>query len=391
MSKRSVRREIMKSLGLASLGAAITPGLRFAGQAEKSTERSIYVGTYTSAGSRGIHLLRFDTLTGKLKLVGLAAESVNPSYLAIAPGGNYLCAVNEVGTFNGQPVGGLTSFAISPQDGLLRQINQVSSGGASPCYVTIDPDSRHVLAANYSAGNLIVVPFGKDGVLGAARELKQHRGSGGNPQRQSGPRAHCVVFSPQRRHVVAVDLGIDKVMIYRWDSKQGRLDPNNPSEFLTAPGAGPRHIDFHHQGRFACIINELDSTITSCAWEGSLGALREIQTISTLPAGFTGTNYCADVHFHPSGRFVYGSNRGHDTIVIWRFDGRTGRLDLVGHQSTGGRNPRNFVIDPSGKWLLAANQASDSVIVFRIEEKTGRLTPTGDSVTISMPVCLKFL
>lgn len=381
----------MKRLGLASLGAAITPGLRFGGRAEKSTERSIYVGTYTNATSRGIHLLRFDTATGRLKLVGLAAESVNPSYLAIAPGGRYLCAVNEVGNLNGQPVGGLTSFAISPQDGMLRQLNQVSSGGASPCYVTVDPAGHHVLAANYSAGNLIVVPMGKDGLLGPASDFKQHRGSGGNLERQSGPRAHCVRFSPDRRFVFAVDLGIDKVMIYRWDPKQGRLDPNNPGEFRTRAGAGPRHIDFHPNGRFAGVINELDSTFISCAWDAGSGGLRELQTVSTLPDGFTGTNYCADVHFHPTGRFVYGSNRGHDSIVIWRVDGRTGRLELVGHESTGGRNPRNFVIDPTGRWLLAANQASDSIFVFRIDQKTGGLSRVGEPVNISMPVCLKFL
>lgn len=391
MTERPARRDLMKGLGLASLGAALSPHFDIEGQAEKGVERSIYVGTYTSATSRGIHLLRFDPITGSIKVVGLAAEVVNPSYLAIAPGGRHLCAVNEVGTLNGQPVGGLTTFAISPQDGLLRQINQVSSGGASPCYVSLDPAGRHVLAANYSGGNLIVVPIGKDGVLGQTSHLVQHQGSGGNPQRQAGPRAHCVIFSPQRRHVLAVDLGIDRVMIYRWDGPQGKLIPNSPAEFRTRPGAGPRHIDFHPNGRLAAVINELDSTLISCSWDGAKGELKEIQTVPTLPAGFSGTNYCADLHFHPNGRFVYGSNRGHDSIGIWRVDARTGSLELVGHESTGGRNPRNFVIDPSGRWLLAANQASDSIILFRIDQKTGRLTRTGQPVTISMPVCLKFL
>jgi 6-phosphogluconolactonase len=390
MKKGSARRELMKGLGLASLGLAISPRPGVEGRVEKGSEHSIYVGTYTSAGSRGIHLLRFDPVTGRLRLEGLAAEAVNPSYLAIAPGGRHLCAVNEVGTLNGQPVGGLSTFAVSSRDGKLRQINQVGSGGASPCYVTFDPVGRHILAANYSGGNLIVVPMGRDGLLGEASHLVQHQGSGGNPQRQAGPRAHCVVFTPERRHVVAVDLGIDKVMIYRWEARQGRLVPNSPGEFRTRPGAGPRHIDFHPQGRLAAVINELDSTLISCAWDGAKGELKEIQTVSTLPAAFAGTN-CADVHFHPSGRFVYGSNRGHDSIAIWRIDARTGRLELVGHESTGGRNPRNFVIDPTGRWLLAANQASDSIIVFRIDQTTGALTRTGDPVTISMPVCLKFL
>lgn len=384
------RRELVRMIGFASLGATLVGEGRGEGSQSRSGERLIYVGTYTSAGSRGIHLLRFNPETGGLVNAGLVAESVNPSYLALAPGGSRLYAVNEVATLDGQPGGGLTAFAISPSTGQLRRLNQVSSGGAAPCYVTVDPAGKHVLAANYSGGNLIVVPVSADGTLGVASDRVQHTGTGGNPQRQSGPRAHCVVFTPDRRHVAAVDLGIDKVIIYRWDPGTGRLVPHPRGEFRTRPGAGPRHIEFHPNGRFAAVINELDSTLLSCSWDGVKGELKEVQAVTTLPTGFAATNYCADLHFHPGGRFVYGSNRGHDSLAIWRFDPQTGQLTLVGHESTGGRNPRNFVIDPSGRWLLVANQGSDSIIVFRIDPLTGKLSRTGEPVTISMPVCLKF-
>ena len=381
---------MVRLIGLASLGATFIDKWAVEGSQERSGERLIYVGTYTNSGSRGIHLLRFNSATGRLVNLGLAAESVNPSYLAIAPGGDRLFAVNEVATLDGQPGGGLTAFAISASTGLLTRINQTSSGGAAPCYVTVDPAGRHLLGANYSGGNLIVVPVGGDGRLGVASDRVQHTGTGGNPQRQPGPRAHCVVFTPDRRHVVAVDLGIDKVLIYRWDAERGRLLPGTPGEFRVRAGAGPRHIDFHPNGRFAAVINELDSSLVSCAWDGVKGALTEVQTVPTLPTGFTGTNYCADVHFHPGGRFVYGSNRGHDSLAIWQIDPKTGRLSQVGHEPTGGRNPRNFVIDPTGRWLLAANQGSDSIVLFRIDPATGRLTRTGEPINISAPVCLKF-
>lgn len=387
MATNFKRREVVRMIGLAAVGMPILKGsgTMAAGQ------HLIYAGTYTSASSKGIYLLRMNMATGELTLPELVAEAINPSYLAIAPGGRNLYAVNEVSTINGQPGGGLTAFAIDSRTGRLRRLNEVGTRGASPCYVSVTPDGRYVLAANYSGGNVIVVPAGGDGSLGSATDFEQHQGSGADPQRQSGPRAHSIIISPDRKWCVAVDLGIDRVMVYRWDEKAGKLEPNDPPFFAARPGAGPRHIAFHPNGRLACLINELDSTLVSCAWDARKGEFKEIQTVTTLPEGFKGTNYCADVHFHPGGRFVYGSNRGHDSLAIWRFDDRTGRLDLVGHESTGGRNPRNFVIDPTGRWLLAANQASDSIVVFRIDATTGRLTRTGAPTSLSLPVCLKFL
>jgi len=386
MAKIPGRRAAMRMIGMASLGATLASGESLTGR----PERVVYVGTYTSAGSRGIYRLRFNPETGGLSDDGLAAEAVNPSYLAVDPAAGHLFAVNEVATLNEQPGGGLSAFSISRRTGQLTPLNQVSSGGAAPCYISIDPTGRYVMAANYSGGNLIVVPVDSKGRLGKASDREQHIGTGGNPQRQSGPRAHCIRFTPDRRHIVAVDLGIDRVIIYRWDSKRGQLLPNEPAEFRTRSGAGPRHIDFHPNGRFAAIINELDSTVVSCRWDGVRGELTEIHSVSTLPAGFSATNYCADIHFHPGGQFVYGSNRGHDSLAIWRVDAETGQLSLVGHESTGGRNPRNFVIDPTGKWLLAANQGSDSIVVFQIDLSSGRLTRTNGSLRVSMPVCLKF-
>lgn len=390
------RREIVRRIGLAGLaglGLPIIDRAR-AGKAEAAPRetgvRILYAGTYTNADSRGIHLLRLNMATGELVTAELAAEAINPSYLAIAANGRNLYAVSEVNSIGGETGGGLTSFAIEPRTGALRRLNQVGSRGGSPCYVTLHPKGTHALVANYGGGNLAVIPVRPDGSLASAVDVKQHSGVGANPQRQPGPRAHCVLFTPDQRHVVAVDLGIDKVMVYRWNVA-GRLDPAPTPHFATRPGAGPRHLAFHPNGRLACLINELDSTLVSCAWDARQGEFREIQTVPTLPESFKGTNYCADVHFHPNGRFVYGSNRGHDSLAIWRIDPQSGRLELVGHESTGGRNPRNFVIDPTGRWLLVANQASDSVIVFRIDPVTGRLTRKGEPLQLSLPVCLKFL
>ncbi len=406
MGLATVGAPVLAGRGMMTSGAPVERGI-YASPA--AVERRVYVGTYTSAGSRGVYLVRMNMTTGELVTAEPVAETTNPSYLAYsayspnsansappATGGagarrSFLYAVNEVNSINGEAGGGVTAFAVDGSTGGLRQLNQVGTRGGSPCYVTVEPDGRYVLAANYGGGNLVVLPIRPDGSLGLPTDVEQHTGTGANPQRQPGPRAHCVLFTPDRRHVVAVDLGIDKVMIYRWDGGAGRLEPAPTPFFATRPGAGPRHLAFHPQGRLACLINELDSTLVACSWDARRGEFKEIQTVSTLPAGFKGTNYCADVHFHPNGRFVYGSNRGHDTIAIWRIDARTGRLELVGHEPTGGRNPRNFAIDPTGRWLLAANQTSDSIIVFRIDQRTGRLTRTGEPLGISMPVCLTFV
>jgi 6-phosphogluconolactonase len=255
--------------------------------------------------------------------------------------------------------------------------------------VSIHPSGKFVLVANYGGGNVVIYPVHADGSLDAASDVAQHTGKGGDPRRQSEPHAHCVMPDQSGRYALAPDLGIDKVMIYRVDAKNGKFIPNG---FATMKaGAGPRHFDFHPSGKFAYVINELDSTMTAFAYDKVKGALRELQTVSTLPSAFSGTNYCADVHVHPSGRFVYGSNRGHDSMVAFAIDQNTGKLNLIGHESTGGKWPRNFGVDPTGAFLLVANQNSDNVVTFRIDQQSGKLVATGQTTEIPTPVCLKFI
>jgi 6-phosphogluconolactonase len=351
----------------------------------------VYVGTYTQGKSQGIYLFQLDPATGKLTPRGVAARADSPSFLAVHPGHRFLYAVNEVGDAASGKRGAVSAFAIDPGTGHLTFLNQQSSGGAGPCYVVVDRGGRHVLVANYGGGSVTVLPIGAAGRLGAATAFIQHHGSSVNPQRQEGPHAHSINPDRANRFAIAADLGLDKVLIYRYNAVRGTLVPNTPPSVSVAPGSGPRHFAFHPSGRAAYVINEMASTVTAFRCDPHSGRLQAIQTVSTLPRDFTGSSTTAEVQVHPSGRFLYGSNRGHDSIAIFAIDSATGRLTPVGHQSTQGKTPRNFGIDPTGRFLLAANQDSDSLVVFRIDQETGRLTPTGQVVPVPMPVCVKMV
>lgn len=354
-------------------------------------EMLLYVGTYTSKGSKGIYVYRMNLLTGELKHLSTVEGIINPSFLTIDAGRRYLYAVNEVEDYAGKSSGAVSAFAIDKRTGNLKFLNQQSSQGGAPCYITLDRTGRFALVANYGGGSVSVLPVQADGSLGAASDVVQHKGASINPKRQASPHAHCVVLDDAGRYAYVADLGLDKVMIYRFDARQGKLVPNTQSSAATKPGAGPRHFTFHPSGRYAYVINELDSTLTAYSFDKKIGTLKEVQTVSTLPANFSGVNYCADVHVAPSGRFIYGSNRGHDSIVAFAIDKAIGRLNYVGHESTGGKTPRNFAIDPTGRWLLAANQNSDTIAVFRIDERAGKLTPTNRLTESPTPVCLKLI
>jgi 6-phosphogluconolactonase len=350
----------------------------------------VYVGTYTGSGSKGIYRLDLDPATGALSEPRLAAETVSPSFLAIHPTGRFLYAVGEVDVFDGQKGGGVAAFALDPKTGNLTSLNARPSGGAGPCHLVVDRAGKNVLVANYGGGITAVLPVGPDGRLGERSAFVQHRGSSVNLARQKEPHAHSVNLDAANRFAVVADLGLDKMLVYRFDPAAGTITPNDPPSASLAPGAGPRHFAFHPSGKTAYTINELNSTVTAWAYDADKGVLREIQTISSLPAGFTGTNYPADVQVHPSGKFVYGSNRGHDSIVAYTVDPGTGHLTLVGHQGHKIKNPRNFGIDPSGRFMLVASQDANTVQSFRIDQNTGALTPTGSSVTVAKPVCVKF-
>lgn len=351
----------------------------------------VYFGTYTGAKSRGIYVSTFDGATGKLSEPELAAETKSPSFLAIHPNERFLYAVGEMSVRDGKRAGAVNTFARAPKTGRLTLLNQQPSGGLGPCHVAVDASGRCVFVANYSSGSIASLPILKDGSLGAPASTIQHTGSSVNPQRQTGPHAHCIKPDPGNRFALACDLGLDQVLVYRLDPKRATLTANDPPFGVVAPGAGPRHLAFSPNGEFVYVINELASSLTAFAFDAKRGAMKELQTISTLPEKFDSENTCAEVRVHPSGKFVYGSNRGHDSIAAFAVDSKSGKLTFVEHQSTQGRTPRNFAIDPSGKWLLAENQASDSVVIFHIDGQTGRLEPTGQTVSVGAPVCAVFV
>jgi 6-phosphogluconolactonase len=379
------RRQFLRVGAIGALGA-----FAFRGTALPRTSRelTLYVGTYTSGKSEGIYLYRMDAVSGELKRIN-AFKSVNPSFLTIDRRKRYLYAVNEVNEFEGKPSGAVSAFAIEPATGNLRFLNQQASVGADPCYLTIDRQRKRLLVANYTGGNVVVLPIQPDGSLAVATDVDQHEGSGPKEQ-QKGPHAHCVILDRSERHALAADLGTDKVMIYRFNDRPGKLTPGKQPWASLKPGSGPRHLTLHPSGRYAYVINELDSTLTTLKYNEQSGTLSATETVSTLPSNFSGVSYCADVHVSPSGKFLYGTNRGHNSIVSFAIDGRKGKLKLLEFVSTEGKWPRNFTIDPTGSYLLVANQHTDNVVSFRIDARTGRLIRTGQVTEIPEPVCLKF-
>jgi 6-phosphogluconolactonase len=353
----------------------------------------IYVGTYTEEGSKskGIYAYRFDPTTAEITAIGLVAETVNPSFLAVHPNGHFLYAVNEVSKYKDQSSGAISAFAIDRANGKLTLLNQVPSRGADPCYVTLDRTGKYVLIANYTGGSVAVFPLLEDGRLGEASASVQYQGHGTNPERQEGPHPHSIDSSPDNHFALVDDLGLDQVIAYRFDGAKGSLTPSPPVSIKVEPGAGPRHLAFHPSGKFAYVINEMQSTVTVFAYDAAGGALHSLQTTSTLPKDFTGHNDAAEVQLSPSGKFLYASNRGHDSIAVFAIDPRRGTLTPVEDIPTRGKIPRSFAIDPTGSFLLAANQKSDNVVVFRIDAGTGRLTPTGRMLEVAAPVCVTFL
>ena len=379
------RRQFMQAGGIAVFGAWASRT-----HAWTTQSRILYVGTYTQTGkSDGIYLYAMSPVTGELTRKN-SFKSVNPSFLTIDRTKRFLYAVNEVGDYLGKPSGAVSAFAIDHATLNLRLLNEQATNGADPCHLTIDRKGKTLLVANYTGGSLTALPVRSDGTLGMAIEVKQHEGSSIKEQ-QKGPHAHCIILDRSERYALAADLGIDRVMIYRFDSATGKLTPGKQASAELQQGAGPRHLTLHPSGKYLYVINELDSTMSAFKYNAPTGTLVHIETVSTLPSDFSGVSYCADVHVSASGRFLYGSNRGHNSIVVFEIDQRTGKLKLLEHVSTEGNWPRNFTIDPSGRFLLVANQRSDNVVSFSIDPGTGRLKPTGQITEIPVPVCLKFL
>jgi 6-phosphogluconolactonase len=347
---------------------------------------TVYVGTYTDTTSKGIYRFTLDPKTGATTPPVLAAETRNPSFLALHPSGRFLYAVGEISSFDGKPSGAVSAFAVDPKTGGLALLNQQSSEGAGPCHVTVDKAGTHVLVANYGGGTVAVLPIGADGKLAAASSVQAHAGSGPNKARQEKPHAHGIYLSADNRFAFAPDLGADRVFVYRYDAAKGALEPHGAAAL--PPGSGPRHLAFDPQEKNAYVINELLSTITVMAYDAAKGTLTPGDSVSTLPTGFSGTSSTAEVAVSPDGRFVYGSNRGHDTLAIFSRDAATGRLTPLGHVPVGGLTPRHFTFDPSGQTILAAHQGSDTISVFRVDPRSGQLSPVGGTLSVGKPVCL---
>lgn len=346
----------------------------------------VYVGTYTRDGSEGIYCFRYDDRTGELSLLG-ATKIENPSFLAINTAGTHLYAINEVGEFNGEKAGAISAFAIDRKSGALTLVNRQSVKGTGPCHVCLTRDGRYALVANYGGGSVCALPINADGSLAPASDFVQHQGSSVNPKRQQGPHAHSATLDAQNRFAYVADLGLDKVMIYAFAN--GKLTAAGAG--AVTPGEGPRHFAFHPNAKFAYLINEIGNTVSVFSYHAGTGALSEIQNITTLPGDFSGTSHTADIHVSPDGKYLYGSNRGHDSIAIFAIDAGTGKLTPVGYESTRGENPRNFALDPAGNFLLAANQNTHNIAVFKVDKGTGKLQATGFEAKVSRPVCVKFL
>jgi 6-phosphogluconolactonase len=376
--------------GLALLATRATPQ----SAAAANGDQLVYIGTYTGEKSKGIYAFWFDSATGAMTPIGLAGEVTNPSFLAIHPNRRFLYAVSEVASFEGKKVGAVSGFSIDRPTAKLTLLNTVESKGAGPCHVSVDHTGKNVFVANYGSGSVAVLPVDTaSGKLKEASSFVQHAGEVADPKRQGGPHGHSINPSPDNRFVIAADLGLDEVIVYKFDAGQGKITPNDPPFIKMAPRSGPRHFAFHPNGNYGYVINEITCTVTAMSWDRKSGRFKELQTISTLPADMTAAPKLstAEVQVHRSGKFVYGSNRGHDSIAVFAVDPKKGTLTSVDHTPTQGRTPRNFGIDRTGKFLIAANQNSNNLVVFKIDQTTGKLTPTGQTYEVGTPVCVKFM
>lgn len=355
----------------------------------------VYVGTYSVRESGGIYQYSLDISSGALRLVNSFTSLENPTYLEINHSGENLYAVSEVQ----DPYGAVSSFSIHPVTGELKHLNNHPVSGGSPCHLSVDDTDSFIIGANYDGGSAFVLLIDEYGKLGHATDFVQHKGMSLDSERQEGPHAHSATLDLSNRYAFVADLGIDKIMIYKFDSEKGTLSASKQSSIDIKAGAGPRHLKFHPNGKYAYVINELDSTVTSFTYDQGEGELKLNGTVSTLPPGIDlpavvtrglkGNNWCADIHISPSGTKLYGSNRGHDSIAIFDIDLENGKLTYIGYEPSGGETPRGFVIDQTGKILIVANQDSDNITTFFIDIHTGFITPTGHSVEVPSPVCLK--
>lgn len=384
----SARRHFLKTTGLGLLvGLSTLLGCSRTVPTTRVPDYLVYIGTnINSEAENTIFLYRLNPTTGALTQVSGLKGGASPTYLTLDAKRRHLYAVNETNEYQGAKSGAVSAFAVDQKTGGLTRLSQQPSQGASPCYISLDRTEKAVLVANYVGGNVSVLPVEADGRVGTPTAMDQHQGSGPH-KNQTGPHAHCFLTDPTNKYAFAVDLGTDKVYGYNLAPATGKLTSKPEPAFTAAPGAGPRHLTFHPDGRHAYLINELNSTVTALAYDAAQGSFRELQTVSTLPAGFEGPNSCADIHVSPDGKFLYASNRGHNSIAVFSIDSSS-NLTLVQHESTQGKTPRNFTLDPAGRLLLVGNQNSNNVVTYYIDQQTGKVRPTGQSIEIPSPMFL---
>jgi 6-phosphogluconolactonase len=351
--------------------------------------RFAFIGSYTKDDGEtehrkaGIYTCQVSE-DGQLTLLLSNPAGLNPSFLALHPTRPLLYAVNEL------EANAASAFVINPQTGGLTLLNSQPTGGVWPCQASVDPSGRWLMVANYKSGSLTVFPILADGQLGPASDYVEQQGVHGPDDRQESAHAHMIKFDPSGRFVLASDLGLDRVFIYHLDGEQGRLEAAAPAEVVMPPASGPRHFVFHPGGHLLYLANELDSTVTACEWDSQSGILGPFQKLSTLPGGYDGANAVADIHLHPSGRFLYVSNRGHDSLAIFSVDPNSGMLESIGHTLSGGITPRGFEVDPAGYFILVANQNSDNVVSLRIDPGSGLLSASGYVLVLPHPACVVF-
>ncbi|MSQ97647.1 MAG: lactonase family protein [Gemmataceae bacterium] len=376
---------LLRFLFLMVVGAIMA----IASERTHADERLVFISAFAAGDKGAIHSYQLDLDTGKLKLVHRTTGAENPFYLAVSPNQKYLYSIHAK-NFGGKEHEQVAAYEVAGGTGQLKLLNRQSALGSAACYLDVDSTGKSVLVANYSTGSVAAFPVKEDGSLGVASSHIQHAGSSVDPERQKGPHAHCIVVSPDNRFVFAADLGLDQVLAYRLDATKAKLTPNRQPFVRTPPGGGPRHLTFHPKGKQVYVINELSNSVTVFDYDTDSGILIEKQTIATLPKDFSGKSYCADLKITPNGRFLYGTNRGHDSIAAYRI-GDDGGLKLIGIESSLGKGPQNLAITPDGKLLLCANLPGNNVAVFRVDSKTGTLASIGQPVSIPSPSCIRIL
>ncbi|MGO9262577.1 MAG: lactonase family protein [Bryobacteraceae bacterium] len=372
-------------LGLAAVAAGLIA------PAGAQTDAIVYVGTYTQHSGKGIYAWKFQASPPRLTPLGVVADTSNPSFLIVHPNRRYLYAVNEDNLFQGRPSGAVSAYAIDPANGRLTLLNQMATHSPGPCHLALDKTAKWLFVANYAGGSVTEFPVEPDGSLGENSAFIQHRGKSVDHQRQAGPHAHEVVLSPDNRFLLVPDLGLDEVLTYRLDAVKGTLAPANPPFTKIAAGSGPRHLAFHPNGKLVYLANELAATVGVYAFDAERGHLDALlQTVSMLPNDYTGAKSAAEIVVSPDGKFLYASNRGHDSIAVFAIDAEKGTLTKIDYIATEGKTPRNFALDPTGDFLFAANQDSDNVVLFRRSVFAGKATASGLTVDVPNPVCVVF-